>query len=394
MYSRFLIQSCLLSSSNLTGGCNVGGFASVTVDRPGGDFWAYYPLANSIIDIVNGRNLVAVGGNSTTAMGFQCENAEEFRKNKYYRLPSNFPINNFSLSFIYRYFSTIYEQTFFSADSVLRFGLTWDSLLSVEIRFNDGSERQYYGPKIDLKNYQHIAFTFLNDYEFTVLVDGIVVMYEKLDLPLAPSNLYYIGQWQEASGIEGDMQDFRVFENPKSNEYFLWEADSYYGLHWHDSIPSIKFTGGSLFGGGYQLIADVEIANSSTGMSIQGNAFSTITHLPQGPYIITDIVFESPASGVLDQLVPLEDTDGSYINSPWGEQLQIVYYRNTSSIWTYVGISFNNSWKHITSQTIPANSNGVIIVTRQVDTDYYGVTTYNGTIINGALRAKVYGYRL
>ncbi len=185
----------------------------------------YWPLANDGTALV-GENAVAVGA-AEVAEGALCEFADRMRGDKYYELPDFNWDSDFTVTFLYKYFPTNYQQSFFSIDS-LNFGLSWNREPMIQATYYTKEEVEFRGAQIDEDKRHHIALVYKHGSSVAVFVNGELSFEKPIEM-LDISSSAFIGRFNNGSLLYGDIQDFRIYDQALNPGKIALEAETYCG---------------------------------------------------------------------------------------------------------------------------------------------------------------------
>lgn len=221
-----VIDCGCIEPQDIIGGCVFGSASWLAVNKTGDSLFAYYPLAwNEGEDIANANDAIPFGELDVTR-GLICENAEQFRKQRYYETAYPQYWNGLTISFWYKHHQNINETTIFSFDPALRLGLTWLGEPTIKVAWYDETEQQAYSNPID-NSWHFWTLLFRPNDELALFIDSVKVITipAKDFFDVAPAS--FIGSLQNGSYIQGELQDFRIYLGDKSYEFIEAEKDSY-----------------------------------------------------------------------------------------------------------------------------------------------------------------------
>lgn len=210
------------------GGLVIGGSSWFAANKYGDGLFAYYPLGeHDTDDIARGRDAIANGELDLTK-GILCETAEQFRQQRYYEIPNFNYWQGFTATWWFKSAPVIFESTLLSFDPSLRVGLTWLGETVIQARWFDETDVEAYGQPIEHNKWLHFALRFAPNEDLTLFIDGetSIVIRDARDF-FDVASATFIGSLQGGSFISGDMQDFRIYDQAKSNEFIEAERLSY-----------------------------------------------------------------------------------------------------------------------------------------------------------------------
>lgn len=191
-----------------------------------GDIQAHYPLARvQNMEIAFDLDVTAHGEMDITT-GLLCDYAEKFNINRYYNITMPTHTDGLTVTLWYRYRSNINEQTFFSLDPALRFGLTWLAEPVLSINWFDGTTTDIYGEALTDTDWHHLAFSFSPNNEITLVTDGELVASASAKDIFATADTARIGNLDGGGYIIGDMQDLRIYIGSRTVDWLNAEKES------------------------------------------------------------------------------------------------------------------------------------------------------------------------
>lgn len=212
-----------------TGGFVFGSASWWAANRVGDGLQRWHPLAeHGGVDIAHGQDAEGFG-ELDLIDGIICETAEQFRANRYYELAFPKYWDGLTITFWFRYVENIFEQTLFSYDPSLRLGVTWLGEPVIQVRWFDETEQEVFCDPIEKDKWLHFALRFNPSEELGLFIDGQKVCgidnpKDFFDVADAGS---FIGNLQNGSFINGDVQDFRIYHGARSWEWIKAERDSF-----------------------------------------------------------------------------------------------------------------------------------------------------------------------
>ncbi len=199
-------------------------------------------------DLANQHEAVATGGWLEAEDGIICEDPEQWRLSRYYEIPidiasefqppadSGLPerpqfnfVEGFTLSMWFRWAEIRQEQTLFSLDPALRFGVSWLGELIVFAEMADGTnDDEWSAERLTSGQWAFLALRFQPAVQrIDALLDAQRVLTLDLPKPLAEVEECFLGRFRDGSLLNGDVQDVRIYHDVRSIEFLEAEKDSY-----------------------------------------------------------------------------------------------------------------------------------------------------------------------
>jgi hypothetical protein len=203
-------------------------------------------------DIAHELDAAGVGPIMDSVDGKMCEIPEQFRLGRYYDVPlaplldpqpkvpiGDLPIDppvlqwewsrGFTASMLYRYRPVRQEQSLFSLSPSVRYGVSWLGELTIEVTLENGDKLNAWSTqRLSSTQWSHIAFTFDPHRQLVAMhLNGSHAVQVEFSRPIAAVNGCYIGRWNGGSLMNGDAQDFRIYDHVQRAEFIAAEVDSY-----------------------------------------------------------------------------------------------------------------------------------------------------------------------
>ena len=217
------------TNEQTTGGATIGGQTWHAIENRIDCLKQYLGLGDNENDLITNSENQSIG-DLDIAAGIQCEPSERFNSNRYYKLDPIEYWNGFSMSCWMKFNDSIQEQTVFSISPVLRVGRSWQNEPLIDCDWIDSTSDKVWGSAID--NEWHLwTFNFKPNVEVAIYIDGEKSV--ELEQPkqfLNQSKANYFGLFKNGGYLNGNAQELRIYNKPRSISEIKGEYTAYNGL--------------------------------------------------------------------------------------------------------------------------------------------------------------------
>jgi hypothetical protein len=159
-----------------------------------------------------------------------CRPSQKLTGQEFVTLPLDNWQGAFTVTLWFQVDSFYIPRTFYSRGFDTPAGATWAfqlghtflNQLQAQVCTNDGIVEAYGSAFITKSTWHHVACVV--DSSLTLYLDGVQVVTKKSSAPISSTNGAFLGRWNNASNLQGNLQEVRVFMGAKDA---AWIANEY-----------------------------------------------------------------------------------------------------------------------------------------------------------------------